>query len=125
MRGLPAGGVLDEMLPAIDTGTLAKLLELPPDERPVEDLFYEFKEVWTPKHVGKTVAAFANTMGGFLMFGAKAVAGRLDSFPGLKRGPEWPLLVANNIVGNVSALPHWEPYARPETRRQREDRNDL
>jgi hypothetical protein len=76
-------------------------------------LFFEFKGEWTPRHVAKTVAAFANSSGGFLFFGAEATEGKLAAFPGLPGGKEWAREIANNIVGHVSPLPAWEVIEVP------------
>src|SRR5689334_19013841 len=61
---------LDALLPEITTATLSALVAR--DERPTEGTYYEFKSEFTARHVAKTVSAFANTDGGFLIFGAQA-----------------------------------------------------
>ncbi len=101
---------LDVLLPEVSTAALRVLLGRRSDERPAEGLFYEFKSDFTPRHVAKTVSAFANTLGGFLVFGATTEQGHLEAFPGLPDATEWPREVANNIIEQVSPLPSWEPF---------------
>jgi hypothetical protein len=99
--------VLEDLLPAVSTEALAALLAAAPEDRLTENLFFEFKATVT--HVAKSVAAFANAEGGFIMFGATAENGRLLDFPGLPAGTEWPVQINNLIVGHVSPLPAWAP----------------
>lgn len=101
-------GVLDDLLPETTAGALDAMMKRPPDERPSEGLFFEFKAVWTPKHIAKVVGAFANTQGGFLFLGADALNGQLHSLPGLDCGTDWAAEVARNIIGHISPLPAWE-----------------
>jgi len=107
--------VLDDLLPVVSTETLAALLAAAPEDRLTENLFFEFKA--TVGHVAKSVAAFANSEGGFIIFGASAENGRLLEFPGLPAGTEWPVQINNLIVGHVSPLPAWAPIevASPTT----------
>ena len=80
----------------------------------IETLFFEFKSEWDGSEVGRTVRAFANRLGGFLLFGvtAKRPANTIDSFPGLKPA-DWLLEVTHNVVGHVSPLPIWDTVQIP------------
>jgi hypothetical protein len=75
-----------------------------------ETLFFEFKSVFDCGDVEKTVCAFANRLGGFLIIGAEARASdnTLVAFPGLEEGTEWSRRVTDCVVGHVSALPDWD-----------------
>jgi len=112
---------LDQLLPDITTAGLGRLLERPIDERPAEGLFFEFKSEWTPRHVSKTVAAFANAQGGFLLIGATERQGALVGFPGVDRAMEWPREVANNVVAHLSPLPVWEVFCVPSPENSERD----
>jgi hypothetical protein len=106
--------VLDDLLPHVSTEVLAAMLARPPDDRPFENLFFEFKSQVV--HVDKSVAAFANAEGGAIFYGATSDNARLTGFPGLPelpRGEEWPLIVNNLVLGHISPLPAWEPIVVP------------
>src|SRR5438034_1179027 len=100
-------GALDDLFPAgLTPAVLNGMPGKPADERPRENLFFEFKEKLNPRHIPKSVAAFANASGGFLMIGAtQEPDGTLRDFPGLDEGPDWAKQVSDNIVGHVSPLP--------------------
>lgn len=105
--------VLDDLLPAVTAESLRALVALAESDRPVEGLYWEFKSEWTPHHVAKSVAAFANASGGFVVFGATAVDGRLESLPGVPPDVEYPREIVNNIIGHLSPLPDWTPVVVP------------
>jgi hypothetical protein len=100
--------MIDELLPLVTTEALAALLKREPSERPgAEDLVWEVKGELSKKNIPKAVCAFANTIGGILLIGAKEAAGQLDSFPGLEPGHDHRLDVGNMIRDGVSPLPAW------------------
>lgn len=86
----------------------------PADERPRENLFFEFKEKWNPRYVAKSVSAFANASGGYLLIGATQESdGTLAGLPGVERGRDWAKEVSDNVVGHISPLPGWEVMPFP------------
>src|SRR5262245_28999823 len=102
--------MVDELMPTVPTEALAGLLKREPDERPAtEDLVWEAKEELSKKNIPKTVCAFANTMGGILLIGAKEDAGHLDGFPGLPASHDYRPDIGNMIRDGVSPLPAWFP----------------
>ena len=101
--------VLDELVPEPlhrwDAAVLARLRS----EGKSENVFFEFKATFDGAEVEKTVCAFANRMGGYLLFGATADPdNRLKAFPGLESGKDWPKLVSDWVVGHISPLPAWD-----------------
>lgn len=76
-----------------------------------ETLFFEFKGTFDGRDVEKTVSAFANGQGGFLIQGATCgPSNRLERYPGIEPN-DWPRLVGDYIVGHVSPLPAWDTVA--------------
>lgn len=74
-----------------------------------EGLYFEFKGQWPATGVAKTVCAYANAYGGFLVLGATQTAdAKIDRFPGLDPSIEWPLRIKDQVVGHVSSLPVWD-----------------
>ena len=74
-----------------------------------ETLFFEFKSEFDCADVEKTVCAFANRLGGFLLFGVEASRpdNRLGNFVGVAP-QDWLRRVSDCIVGHVSPLPVWD-----------------
>lgn len=77
-----------------------------------ETLFFEFKSVFDCADVEKTVCAFANRLGGFLLLGVEAdtADNRITRFPGLSPD-DWLRRVSDCIMGHVSPLPTWDTVA--------------
>jgi hypothetical protein len=74
-----------------------------------EGLYLELKEKWPAAGVAKTICAFANAYGGFLIIGAtQKPDGKIDRFPGLDPKEEWPLRIKDQVVGHISPLPVWD-----------------
>jgi hypothetical protein len=74
-----------------------------------EGLCLELKEKWPAGGVGKTICAFANAFGGFLIIGAtQKPDGKIDRFLGVDPKQEWPLRIKDQVVGHISPLPVWD-----------------
>jgi hypothetical protein len=102
--------LLDDLVPeplqTWDSDLLARLRR----ESKGETLFFEFKSTFDCEDVEKTVCAYANRLGGFLLFGvtARAADNTIDAFPGLEAGTGWLRRVSDCVVGHVSPLPVWD-----------------
>jgi len=101
--------LLDDLVPEPLHMWDAAVLERLRSEGKGETLFFEFKELFDVKDVEKTVCAFANRLGGFLLFGttAKSTDNSIDLYPGLDPGVDWIRRVSDGVVGHVSPLPTW------------------
>jgi hypothetical protein len=74
-----------------------------------ETLFFEFKSQFDCADVEKAVCAFANRLGGYLLFGVVATSeNSIASYPGLDSNEDWLRRVSNCVVGHVSPLPIWD-----------------
>jgi hypothetical protein len=74
-----------------------------------ETLFFEFKSQFDCADVEKTVCAFANRLGGYLLFGVVANSeNTIASYPGLDPNEDWLRRVSDCVVGHVSPLPIWD-----------------
>jgi hypothetical protein len=74
-----------------------------------ETLFFEFKSQFDCADVEKTVCAFANRLGGYLLFGVEAnEENTITSYSGLDPNNDWLRRVSDCVVGHVSPLPIWD-----------------
>jgi Schlafen, AlbA_2 len=63
--------VIDELLPEVTTEALAALMQRDEEQRPVEGISWELKSEVSKNRIPRTVCAFANTLGGILILGAR------------------------------------------------------
>ena len=106
--------VLDDLVPVpLHRFTQETLAELRAAGK-CEGLHFEFKSEWKPEDVTRCVCAFANSAGGFLMFGVDQTEDAcMGPMQGLDPGPEYQLLAKDWIVGHISPLPVWDAAAVP------------
>jgi hypothetical protein len=107
--------ILDDLVPEPLQRWDSALLNRLRAEGKGETLFFEFKELFDCPDVEKAVCAFANRLGGFVLWGttAKASDNTIDAFPGLEPGEDWIRRVSDCVVGHVSPLPTWDTVQIP------------
>lgn len=107
--------LLDDLVPEPLQHWDGAVLERLRTESKGETLFFEFKSMFDCDDVEKAVCAFANRLGGFLMFGvtARVADNTIEGFPGLASGKDWLRRVSDCIVGHVSPLPTWDTKQIP------------
>jgi len=86
--------------------TLLQLSE-PTDSRPQESFQLDYKTEWGDSAL-KTVAAFANTLGGLLFVGVEEEELRPVAMPGVRSAREEKTRIASSIAANISPTPSFD-----------------